>query len=100
MGRRTQGRLSADVGDFRLFSRRVVLAIRSFREQHRFMRGLVGWLGFKEAVMPFERQPRAAGETKYPPIKMLRFAWTAISSFSALPLRLSTAAGALLSCAG
>jgi polyisoprenyl-phosphate glycosyltransferase len=100
MARMADGRLTADVGDFRLFSRRAVLAIRSFREQHRFMRGLVGWLGFKEAVMPFERQPRAAGETKYPLIKMLRFAWTAISSFSALPLRLSTAAGALLSCAG
>jgi dolichol-phosphate mannosyltransferase len=100
MARMADGHLTADVGDFRLFSRRAVLAIRSFREQHRFMRGLVGWLGLKEAVMPFERQPRAAGETKYPLIKMLRFAWTAISSFSALPLRLSTAAGALLSCAG
>lgn len=100
MAKMADGRLTADVGDFRLFSRRAVLAIRSFREQHRFMRGLVGWLGFKEAVLPFERQPRAAGETKYPLIKMLRFAWIAVSSFSALPLRLSTAAGVLLSCAG
>jgi len=100
MASMADGHLTADVGDFRLFSRRAVLAIRSFREQHRFMRGLVGWLGLKEAVMPFERQPRAAGETKYPLIKMLRFAWTAISSFSALPLRLSTAAGVLLSCGG
>jgi len=100
MARIGDGRLTAEVGDFRLFSRRAVLAIRSFREQHRFMRGLVAWLGFKEAVMPFERQPRAAGETKYPLIKMLRFAWTAVSSFSALPLRLSVAAGAILSCAG
>jgi glycosyltransferase involved in cell wall biosynthesis len=100
MAKMADGRLTADVGDFRLFSRRAVLAIRSFREQHRFMRGLVGWLGFKEAVLPFERQPRAAGETKYPLIKMLRFAWIAVSSFSALPLRLSTAAGAVLSCAG
>jgi dolichol-phosphate mannosyltransferase len=93
-------RLTPDVGDFRLFSRRAVLAIRSFREQHRFMRGLVGWLGLREAILPFERQPRAAGETKYPLLKMLRFAWTAVSSFSALPLRLSIAAGTLLSCAG
>jgi len=100
MARMADGRLIAEVGDFRLFSRRAVLAIRSFRESHRFMRGLVGWLGLKEAVLPFERQPRAAGETKYPFIKMLRFAWTGVSSFSALPLRLSTAAGALLSCAG
>src|SRR5258708_1120012 len=81
MARMADRRLVADVGDFRLFSRRAVLAIRSFREQHRFMRGLVAWLGLKEAVLPFERQPRAAGKTKYPLIKMMRFAWTAVSSF-------------------
>src|SRR5207248_383587 len=89
LARMADRRLAADVGDFRLFSRRAVLAIRSFREQHRFMRGLIAWLGLKEAILPFERQPRAAGETKYPFWKMLRFAWTAVSSFSALPLRLS-----------
>ena len=93
-------KIRAQVGDFRLFSRRAVLAIRSFREQHRYMRGLVAWLGLKEAILPFERQPRAAGATKYPVLKMLRFAWTAISSFSAFPLRLSIAAGMLLSGAG
>jgi dolichol-phosphate mannosyltransferase len=100
MARMVDRRLVADVGDFRLFSRRAVLAIRSFREQHRFMRGLVAWLGLKEAILPFERQPRAGGETKYPPLKMLRFAWTAVSSFSALPLRLSIVAGVVVSCAG
>src|SRR4051794_36285509 len=100
MARIVNGNLSVDVGDFRLFSRRAVLAIRGFRERHRFMRGLVAWLGLKEAVLPFERQPRAAGETKYSTWKMLRFAWTAISSFSALPLRLSIAAGVILSCSG
>ena len=92
--------LTPDVGDFRLFSRRAVLAIRSLREQHRYMRGMATWLGLKEAVVPFERAPRAAGETKYPLLKMLRFAWTGISSFSAFPLRISIAAGCLLSCAG
>ena len=100
MARMADRRLTPDVGDFRLFSRRAVLAIRSFREQHRFMRGLVAWLGLKEAILPFERQARAAGQTKYPALKMLRFSWTAFSSFSAMPLRLTTAAGALLSCAG
>ena len=60
MARMADGRLTADVGDFRLFSRRAVLAIRSLREQHRFMRGLVAWLGLREAVLPFERQARAA----------------------------------------
>ncbi len=94
------GRLVQDVGDFRLFSRRAVLAIRGLREQHRFMRGLVAWLGLREAVLPFERQPRTSGETKYPLWKMLRFAWTALASFSALPLRLSVAAGLLLGLGG
>jgi dolichol-phosphate mannosyltransferase len=64
------------------------------------MRGLVAWLGLKEAILRFERQPRARGETKYPPLKMLRFAWTAVSSFSALPLRLSIVAGVVVSGAG
>lgn len=93
-------RLTPDVGDFRMFSRRAVLAIRSLREQHRYMRGMVAWLGLKEALVPFERKPRVAGHTNYPFLKMLRFAWTGVTSFSAFPLRISIAAGALLSCAG
>jgi glycosyltransferase involved in cell wall biosynthesis len=100
MGRLSGGHLSPEVGDFRLYSRKAVLALRAMREQHRFMRGMVGWLGLPEALLPFERRPRAAGETKYPLLKMLRFSWTAVSSFSAAPLRLSLAAGIVLSCAG
>lgn len=82
-----------EVGDFRLLSRRAVLAIRQLREQHRFMRGMIAWLGLREALVPFERQPRAAGTTKYPTWKMMRFAWTAITSFSAMPLRLTMGMG-------
>jgi len=93
-------RLTPDVGDFRLFSRRAVDAIRSLREQHRYMRGIAAWLGLKEAIIPFERRARAAGHTNYPFLKMLRFAWTGVSSFSAFPLRISIAAGCLLNCAG
>jgi dolichol-phosphate mannosyltransferase len=93
-------RLPDEVGDFRLLSRRAVSAIRQFREQHRFMRGMVAWLGLKEALLPFERQPRAAGETKYPLRKMLLFSWTAISSFSAFPLRICTFVGMCASSAG
>jgi polyisoprenyl-phosphate glycosyltransferase len=100
MTRMVDRRLRADVGDFRLFSRRAVLGIRAFRERHRFMRGLVAWLGLREAVLPFERDARAGGHTKYSLLNMLRFGWTAVSSFSALPLRLSTGAGILLSCGG
>jgi glycosyltransferase involved in cell wall biosynthesis len=93
-------RLTPDVGDFRLFSRRAVLAIRSLREQHRYMRGIAAWLGLREIVIPFERRARAAGLTHYSLLKMLRFAWTGISSFSAFPLRISIAAGCILSFAG
>jgi dolichol-phosphate mannosyltransferase len=89
-------RLQPDVGDFRLFSRGAVLAVRRFRERHRFMRGLVAWLGLREAILPFERQARVAGETKYPLWKMLRFAWTAVASFSALPLRLTISCGMII----
>jgi glycosyltransferase involved in cell wall biosynthesis len=93
-------RIVPEVGDFRLFSRPALMAIRAFREQHRFMRGLVAWLGLKEVIVPFERKSRVAGETKYPLLKMLKFSWTAISSFSALPLRLSMALGILFSMCG
>lgn len=93
MRRMVDPRLQSEVGDFRLFSRRAVDSLRHFREQHRFLRGLVAWLGLREVLLPFERPERVAGETKYPLRKMLRFAWTAVSSFSALPLRIAVSAG-------
>ena len=89
-------RLMPEVGDFRLLSRGAVHALRQFREQHRFMRGLIAWLGLKEATVPFKRGPRAAGTTKYPTLKMAAFAWTAVTSFSGLPLRLGVLAGVFL----
>lgn len=100
LSRMAEQPVTPNVGDFRLLSRRAVLAIRSLREQHRYMRGLAGWLGLKETTIPFERHARVAGETKYPLLKMLRFAWTGISSFSAFPLRISIGAGCVLSIAG
>ncbi len=93
MRRAIDRRIPPEVGDFRLYSREAVDAIRSFREQHRFMRGLVAWLGLREAFIPFHRPPRVAGETKYPFSKLVRLAWTAISSSSAIPLRLCSYAG-------
>lgn len=93
-------RIQPEVGDFRLLGRPVIDAIREFREQHRFMRGLIAWLGFREALLPFHRPARAAGETKYSSAKMLHFAWTAISSFSALPLRLTIGAGVFFTICG
>jgi dolichol-phosphate mannosyltransferase len=100
MARMADQKLTPQVGDFRLYSRRAVQVMRSLREQHRYMRGLAAWSGLREFVIPYERQPRAAGETHYSLLRMIRFAWTGISSFSAVPLRLSIAAGCVLSLIG
>jgi polyisoprenyl-phosphate glycosyltransferase len=76
-----------DVGDFRLIDRKVVDAFCSLRERERFVRGLFAWVGFKHAIVEFERDPRAAGVTKYPLRKMLSLAVNGIISFSEAPLR-------------
>lgn len=86
-------RLRPEVGECRAYSRRAVEALRSLPEQHRFTRGLVAWLGLRECLIPFERGARSAGGTKFSLVMMLRLAWTAISSFSGGPLRLSLAMG-------
>lgn len=91
-----ESRVVSDVGDFRLFSRAAVVALRRFRERHRFMRGLVAWLGLREIIVPFHRARRIAGKSKYPTVKMIGFAWTAISSFSTLPLRLVLGGGMMI----
>jgi dolichol-phosphate mannosyltransferase len=84
-----------DAGDFRLMSRPVVLTLRALREQHRFVRGLVWWVGFRQTSVSYERPARFAGETKYPLRKMLRFAIDGITSFSTVPLRMATFFGLL-----
>jgi glycosyltransferase involved in cell wall biosynthesis len=84
-----------DTGDFRLMSRRVVLSMRALREQHRFVRAMVSWVGFKQTAVRYERPERFAGETKYPLRKMMRFAIDGITSFSIVPLRLATYLGLL-----
>jgi glycosyltransferase involved in cell wall biosynthesis len=81
--------LPQDVGDFRLMSRRCVDSLRSMRELHRFLRGMVAWVGYPQICVPYEREARVAGVTKYSLRKMIRLAWTAAVSFSALPLRIS-----------
>ncbi|MCL2726312.1 MAG: glycosyltransferase family 2 protein [Polyangiaceae bacterium] len=85
-----------DTGDFRLMSRRVIVAMRELRETHRFVRGLVAWVGFKQTAVEYDRAARVAGETKYPFSKMLAFAIDGIASFSILPLRAATYIGLLV----
>jgi dolichol-phosphate mannosyltransferase len=79
--------------DFRLMDRVVVDTLSQLREQGRFMRGLVHWVGFRQEALLYDRHARAAGSTKYPLVKMLRFAWDGITSFSTMPLRLATWCG-------
>jgi polyisoprenyl-phosphate glycosyltransferase len=86
-----------DTGDFRLMSRRIVTVLRELRETHRFVRGLVAWLGFKQTAVLYDRPARFAGETKFPLRRMLRFAIDGITSFSILPLRFATYLGILIS---
>jgi len=81
--------IPADVGDFRLIDRKVLDALRQMPEQNRFVRGMVAWLGFRQAEVTFHRQERAAGETKYPLFKMMRLAADAALGFSDAPLRLA-----------
>ena len=77
-----------DAGDFRLLSRRAVDALNALHEVHRYIRGMVGWLGFRTAVVEYRREPRPAGRTKYSLFRMLRLAVSGIVSFSTFPLRL------------
>jgi dolichol-phosphate mannosyltransferase len=86
-----------DVGDFRLVDRRALDAFRSMRESNRYVRGMFSWIGFRQVGVPFSRDERFAGETKYPLRKMLKFATDGIVSFSAYPLRLALNLGFVVS---
>src|SRR5439155_15352337 len=78
-----------DTGDFRLLDRRVADELNRMGEHNRFLRGLVSWVGFRQAAVQYVRSRRRAGETKYPLRRMLRFAWDGVISFSDKPLRLA-----------
>jgi dolichol-phosphate mannosyltransferase len=96
IGRITSVNIPRDTGDFRLLDRRVVNALVRMREQHRFMRGLSAWVGFRQEAVSYQRHSRYAGTTKYPLSKMIRFSLDAITSFSHVPLQLATTFGFIL----
>lgn len=85
-----------DAGDFRLLDRKVVTTLRSLREENRYIRGLVSWAGFPQAGVPYRRDRRYAGKTKYTLKKMLRFAFDGLLSFSDKPLKITSFVGFLI----
>ena len=82
-----------DVGDFRLFSRRAVVALNRMPESNRFMKGLFAWIGFPQVTLKYHRKARAAGVSKWPYWKLWNFALEGITSFSTVPLRVATYVG-------
>ena len=86
-----------DVGDFRLIDRKVVDAFKAMPERDRFVRGMVAWLGYRQTIVTFHRSGRAAGQSKYPLLKMLRLAANGLLSFSEAPLRLALWCGMTVS---
>ena len=85
-----------NAGDFRLITRQVRDALEQCREYNRYMRGLIAWLGFRQASVPYERRPRTAGVSNAPFWDLLFFVFNAVTSFSLKPLRLFLFLGIVL----
>ena len=79
-----------DTGDFRLISRRVLDVLNAMPEHHRFLRGMIGWIGFKQVPLAYDRDARFAGKSGYPFRKLLGLAFDGITGFSVVPLRLAS----------
>ena len=92
--------LPVDSGDFRLLSRSCLNGLQQMRETHRFLRGMVAWVGFPQIGIQYDRLPRVAGSTKYTLPNMINFAWTAATSFSILPLKAGTWLGVFVTLLG
>jgi dolichol-phosphate mannosyltransferase len=97
IGKLSDTQIAQDAGDFRLIDRKVAEGLLAMPERDRFIRGMVGWLGFSQVAVPYHRAARQAGKTKYALFKMARFAADGIFSFSTAPLRLATYLGLAVS---
>ncbi|TGK05785.1 glycosyltransferase [Leptospira selangorensis] len=89
----TRFEIPIDTGDFRIMSRRVTNVLVSMKEQHRYIRGLIAWIGFRQTGLEYDRDERFDGETKFSVSKMLKFALDGITSFSSAPLKFSSYLG-------
>jgi glycosyltransferase involved in cell wall biosynthesis len=97
MTRLSDTQIPLDTGDFRLMDRRVLNVLLGMPERDRFVRGMVSWLGFSQVAVPYRREARITGVTKFSFFKMLRFALDGIFSFSIVPLRVATWTGFITS---
>jgi polyisoprenyl-phosphate glycosyltransferase len=88
--------LPVDAGDFRLMTRRVLDILNSMPEQHRFIRGMVSWIGLRQVPFVYDRAPRHSGESNYPLARMVGLAFDALTSFSIMPLRFASYLGLAL----
>ena len=88
--------LPVDLGDFRLMTRRVLDILNSMPEQHRFIRGMVSWIGLRQVPLAYDRAPRHSGSSNYSLAKMVGLAFDAVTSFSIMPLRLASVLGLAL----
>lgn len=95
MSRLSHTPVPPDTGDFRLMSRPVLDALRQLRERQRFMKGLFAWVGYRQVSLPYEREPRLAGGSKFNYWRLWNLALEGITSFSTVPLRLATYVGVL-----
>lgn len=93
MQRLSKTPIPMDTGDFRLLSPRALAALRQLRERHRFMKGLFGWVGYNRVAIPYQREARVAGASKFNLWRLWNFALEGITSFSTAPLRLATYLG-------
>jgi polyisoprenyl-phosphate glycosyltransferase len=85
--------LARDSGDFRLLDRRALDALLGMRERNRYLRGMTVWIGFTQTAVPYKRDARYAGRTKFSLTRMLRFSLDAVASFSHVPLQVATLIG-------
>jgi hypothetical protein len=89
--------LPREVGDFRLMDRRVIETINAMPERSRFMKGIFAWVGFTQTEIVYHQGERAAGTSKFSSLKLLRFAFDGLTSFSNFPLRVWGVIGAVIS---
>lgn len=96
MSASTHVEIPRDAGDFRLMDRKVVDALCALPERNRFMKGIYAWVGYRSIGIPYTPLPRLHGESAYSKLKLIALAWTGITSFSVLPLRLASLTGVIL----